>query len=529
MLHRLPGRRGGETVKVIIDGQTLAAGAGETILTVARRAGIGIPTLCHDDSLTHFSSCFVCGVEVKGVGRLIPACSTMVTDNMEVTTASERISAARRTCLNLLLSEHFGDCIAPCSKTCPAGIDIPAYLKSVAAGDPRAALAIIRRVNPLPAVCGYVCPHPCEDECRRVVLEAPVAIDNCKRFAADEEQAGRIAPPEIKPGKASGKKVAVIGAGPGGLSAAYYLALLGHAVTVYEQMPEAGGMLRYGIPEYRLPKKILDFEIKLLQRSGFAIKTGVTLGKDITLAQLREANDAVLLAHGAWLHNPTRVGHEDAPGVLSGITFLREVQDGKYARHALAGQKVVVVGGGNTAIDAARTARRLGAASVTISYRRGKKEMPCHENEVRQAEDEGIVLELLNGPQEVKLRDGKAGGLQVIKMALGEPDASGRRRPVEVPGSEFVIPANLIISAIGQAIDLTPLGEETVALAAKSWVKADEETGVTALADVFACGDAVSGPATVIAAIGAGGRAARSIDLFMQGLPVAAPRDKFNS
>ncbi len=516
-------------MNVTIDGRALVAQPGETILQVARRHGIGIPTLCHDDQLTHFTSCFVCAVEVQGIGRLVPSCSTPVFDNMVVITRGGRIAASRRTCLNLLMSEHTGDCVAPCTRACPAGIDIPAYLAAVAADDPCVALAIIRRVNPFPAVCGYVCPHPCEDECRRVVLESPVAIDNCKRYAADEEQAGRIAPPDIAPGTPSGKRVAVIGAGPGGLTAAYYLSLLGHAVTVCEQMPKAGGMLRYGIPEYRLPNKILDFEIALLQRSGFTIRCGVTLGRDLTLAQLRAEHDAVLIAHGAWRHNPMRVPGEDAAGVVSGIGFLREVQEGGRAAGSLAGQRVVVVGGGNTAIDAARTALRLGAASVIISYRRGKAEMPCHAAEVQQAEDEGVVLELLTGPQAVELSDGCASGLRVVRMALGEPDASGRRRPVEVPGSEFLIPADLIISAIGQSIDLQVLGDDGKTIAAKSWVNADERLGTTALPGVFACGDAVSGPATVIAAIGAGGRAARAIDLFLQGMPVVAPRAPYNS
>jgi formate dehydrogenase major subunit len=466
-------------VKLEIDGRRVVVDGDRTILEAARQHGIGnIPTLCHDQQLEPFASCFVCVVKVKGARSLVPACSTKVTSGMVVETNSPEVRQSRKAALELLLSDHYADCVGPCQLACPAGIDIQGYIALAAIGRYRDAIALIKERNPLPSVCGRVCTRPCEVKgCRRTLLDEAVGIDYIKRYLSDLDLGGGGAFRPAVPA-ANGRKVAVVGAGPAGLSAAYYLALRGYAVQIFESQPEPGGMLRYGIPEYRLPKDVLDLEISQILALGATLTTNARLGRDFTIASLkREGFDAIFLGIGAWRSSLMRVENETAAGVLSGIEFLEAV--GLRRPPQLHGT-VAVVGGGNTAIDCARTALRLGASEVRLLYRRTRKEMPANDSEINDAIEEGVTMEFLVAPTRVLTdANGRLTGLECQRMELGAPDASGRRSPVPIPGSEHVQPADFVLAAIGQGTtvgdlvggkvpDLLPAGESLVLTRSKT-------------------------------------------------------------
>ena len=368
---------------------------------------------------------------------------------MVVETSNPEIRRSRKAALELMLSNHYADCIGPCQLACPAGVDIQGYIALAALDKHRDAIALIKDRNPLPAVCGRVCTRPCEVKgCRRTLLDEAVGVDYIKRYLSDLDLGDKdpwrptLAPP-------NGKKVAVVGAGPAGLSCAYYLALRGYKVTMFEAQPEAGGMLRYGIPEYRLPKDVLDLEINQILDLGVQLSTNVQLGRDFTVASLKQGGyDAIFLGLGAWDSSKMRVEDEDSPGVLAGIDFLR--QFGLKRRIDIHG-RVLVVGGGNTAVDCARTALRLGVAEVRILYRRTRKEMPANETEIVEAEREGVKMDFLVAPVRVlRGENGRVAGVECIRMELGEPDQSGRRSPRPVRGSEFRIDCDFVLAAIGQ-------------------------------------------------------------------------------
>ncbi|MCC8022344.1 MAG: FAD-dependent oxidoreductase, partial [Clostridiales bacterium] len=414
-----------DTMNLTINGISVEAKAGETILQAARRAGVEIPTLCHDERVKTYGACGLCVVEAAGMPKLLRACSTAAADGMEITTDSERIRASRKTALEFLLSDHTGDCRPPCALACPAGTDCQGYVGLIANGEFKQALKVAKDVNPFPASIGRVCPHPCETACRRKHVEEPISIAWLKRFVADKDIGEEpYVPQQAKP---TGKKVAVVGGGPGGLSSAYFLAVQGHQVTVYDAMPEMGGMLRYGIPAYRLPKDVVDREIDIVARLGVKLVNNRRLGQDFTLEELRRDNDAVVIATGAWVSRGMRVPGEELDCVVGGIDFLRTVALGKPMD---LGKKVVVVGGGNTAMDACRTAVRLGAEEVSIIYRRTRAEMPADDVEIREAEEEGVVFRYLTNPLEFR-----EGSVLLQKMELGEMDTSGRRTPVPIKGA----------------------------------------------------------------------------------------------
>ena len=518
-------------MELTINGQKVRARPGQTILEAVREMGLDeIPTLCHDPRLEPYGSCFLCVVEVKGSPRLLPACVTRVRDGMEVTTRSERIVHARKTALALLLSDHYADCVCPGKLACPAGVDIQGYLSLARLGHYHEALALIRERNPLPVVCGRVCVRKCELQCRRNAVDEPVGINFVKRYVSQHGNGRAAAPSAAAP---TGKRVAIVGGGPAGLTCANYLALAGHAVTILEALPELGGMLRYGIPEYRLPRAELDEEIGRILELGVAVAPGRRLGRDFSLDDLirRDKFDVVFLAVGAPLGKKLHVpGEEGIAGVESALAFLRDVElHGPPRLHG----KVAVVGGGNSAIDAARSALRCGAEEVTILYRRTRHEMPAHHEEVEAAENEGVRLETLVAPAAVLSAAGRLTGVRCIRMALGEPDGSGRRSPVPIPGSEFDFPCDFLYPAIGQDTDLAAFQSEPEptrpAITRRATLEVDRSTLATRSARVFAGGDAVSGPSVVIDAIAHGRLAAEAIDQYLRTGKPETPRPPFVS
>ncbi|CAA7601105.1 Adrenodoxin reductase family signature [Acididesulfobacillus acetoxydans] len=400
--------------------------------------------------------------------------------------------------------------LVPCRGTCPAGIDVPRYVDYVARGEYGKALAVVREKVPFPGVLGRVCFHPCEDACRRGQVSEAVAICRLKRFAADH---GGVAWKERrKPARPTGKKVAVVGSGPAGLTAAHYLALKGHSVTVFEARSQAGGMLRFGIPAYRLPEHILREEIAEIEALGVGVITQSRIEKADAL--LEEGYAAVFVAVGAQKGVALAIPGEDRAGVVQGIDFLRGVA---LRENAAVGSRVAVIGGGNVALDAARTALRLGAQNVTVLYRRSREEMPAYAGEVGEAAHEGVQFEFLSAPVRIQ-QGGTSNGrtLNVIcqRQALGARDGSGRRRPQPLPGSEFAREFDQVIVAIGQEVDLP---EHFGPVLDGKGIRVDPETLMTGRVGVFAGGDAVLGPASVIEAVAQGRRAARAMDKFLGG------------
>ena len=410
---------------------------------------------------------------------------------------------------------------APCRLACPAGLNVQGYVQMAGQKKYKEALKIIMEDLPLPGVLGRICPHGCEDACRRCEVDQPVAIRSLKRLAADKFDPRQV---EIKTLPRRQEKVAIIGSGPAGLSAAYHLARKGVLSTIYEALPKAGGMLRVGIPEHRLPREVLDREIEVITNLGVDIKTSTPLGNDLTIdGLLADGYKAVYIAIGAHKGFELGVPGEKARGVRQGVDFLREVN---LTGKADVGKKIAIIGGGNVAIDVARCAVRLGSEKVNIIYRRTRSEMPAWEEEIHAAEVEGTEITYLSAPQEVLTADGKVVGLRCIRMELGEPDSSGRRRPVPVPGSEYDIEIDQLIPAIGQRPDLSAL-ENITGINISRWgtVETDSVTYATGLAGVFAGGDVQTGPWVAIGAIAAGKDAAESIIRYLDGKDMAEGRD----
>ncbi|MBF0467745.1 MAG: FAD-dependent oxidoreductase [Desulfamplus sp.] len=441
-----------------------------------------------------------------GCGACNKACPK---DIIEVKTMSDK----------LLKFNQLNDPLAPCAQTCPAEINIPQYIGHIRNGEYLSAVQTIRMRNPLLLSCGRVCPHPCENDCRRGIADEPVSINQLKRFAADYEMnTGSRIP--IKCAPDTGKKVAIIGGGPAGLSCAYFLRRVGHQVTIFEAMPKLGGMLRYGIPEYRLPKKVLDWEIEGITKLGIETHTNVRFGSDFGLGSLMASGyHAVFLGVGAWKDHALGIPGDDLKGCLNGIKFLSAISMGEKLN---LGKRAAVVGGGNTAVDCARTMLRLGLEKVYMVYRRTRKEMPANEVEIVASEHEGIEFVFLAAPSKVVGNEaGEVTHLEYLRMELGEPDASGRRRPVPVKGSETLLAVDTIVTAIGQAPDAS-FKEETsrrisqLTLTRWSTIDNNPETMQSSIPYIFTAGDSATGPALVVDAIGGGRRAARSIDLFLK-------------
>nr|WP_027398155.1 molybdopterin-dependent oxidoreductase [Anaerovorax odorimutans] len=496
-----------------IDGKEVQGLPGQTILEVAKENDIFIPTLCFDERTEIYGSCGICVVEVEGNPKMVKACATEIVPDMIIKTNTERVIESRKTNLELLLSNHVGDCRPPCVLACPAQTDCQGYVGLIANGQFKEAIELIKETIPLPGAIGRVCPHPCEDNCRRKLIEEPISIAWLKRFAADTDLFGEDPfMPEIA--LPSGKAVAVIGGGPYGLTMAYFLRRMGHDVTVYEAMPKFGGMLRYGIPEYRLPKEILDEEIHLIEKMGVELIANTKIGVDITLDTIRKDYDAVCIGIGAWVSTGVGCKGEDADGVVGGIDLLRKVVRNEKIQ---LGENVAIVGGGNTAMDACRTAVRLGAKKVYNIYRRTKAEMPADMVEIEEAEEEGVIFKNLTNPIEViKDENGHVKQVKLQIMELGEPDASGRRAPKPIEGKTETIDIDTMILAIGQAVD--SYGLEDLDLTRKKGIVYDTQTFMTSMEGVFAGGDCGNDKISIaIESIADAKRGAVVVDAYLAG------------
>jgi len=503
-------------INLTIDGQSVTVEAGATILDAAKKLGIAIPTLCHLEGHPAFTSCFLCVVDLEGMKNPVPSCSTAAADGMVVHTQSERIRSTRKLCLELLASEHTGDCYGHCHITCPAGIEIPQFVSAIARGASVDALRILKHRMPLPSSLGRVCTRPCETMCRRGQRDEAVAICSLKAVAGDPdlEREERTVP---ECAADTGKKVAVVGAGPAGVSAAFYLRQAGHQVKVFEGQETVGGMLRWGI----LPRDIIEKEFRQIEQMGAEIEFGKWLGKDFTVADLKsQGYDAVFLALGAQAASAARIPGEDTPGVLPGIELLGKASRGQEVD---LGETVMVVGGGNTAMDCCRTALRLqkGKGKVILLYRRTRAEMPALDVEIEETIHEGTEMRFLAAP--IKIEPGTNGSrlaVTCLKMELGPPDASGRRRPVPIEGSEYVEHVSTLINAIGQKFDTAAMkGSDEVTLNRWNYIEANPYTGQTSVDWVFSGGDCAPGDNDMIAvwAVQAGHRAALSIDQYLKG------------
>ena len=415
---------------------------------------------------------------------------------------------------------------APCISVCPSSLDIPGYVEGI--GEQRFAesLETIRKSICMAGTLGRVCIRPCESNCRRANIDETIAIKNLKRFAADYE-IEKNKTPKNAGAKKTGRKVAVIGAGPAGLSCAYNLALKGHQPTIFEKLPEPGGMAAVGIPDFRLPRQILAHEVELIKAAGVEIHYGAEVGKDITIADLRKDYEAVFIGVGAHDSMPMGVEGEDSGyrGFIPGVRYLLDISQGKDPYPE--GKKVVVVGGGNVAIDCVRSSFRIGKEDVNLVYRRTIVEMPADPVEIHDAEEEKVKFHYLCNPTRIIAQDGKVVGVECIRMELGEPDKSGRRRPVPIAGSEFVIETDILIPAIGQKVNLSFLAEKDgIKLTKWNTIDADEGTFTTSQEGVFASGDCVTGPDVLVKATGTGKRAAEMIDLFLTGGKVEVSVDE---
>ena len=513
-------------INLTINGKAIQAPEGSTILEAARANGIDIPTLCYDKAVEIYGACGLCVVEAEGIPKLLRSCSAKVMEGMVVNTESDRVVRSRKIAMELLMSAHDGDCVAPCQLNCPAHTDCQGYVGLIANGEYDAAIKLIKNKIPLPASIGRVCPHPCEKACRRKNVEEPINIAQLKAFAADIDlKADSYMPDKQEP---TGKKVAVIGGGPAGLTAAYYLTIMGHEVTVYDMMDKMGGMLRYGIPQYRLPKEVLDKEIAIIEKAGVKFVNNVKLGKDFTIKSLKAENDAVIVAVGAWKSSSMRTPGEELEGVYGGIDFLRAVIKGNAPS---IGERVAICGGGNTAMDACRTAVRLGAKEVYVIYRRTRNEMPADALEIDEAEEEGVIYKFLTNPISFNGEGGKLKSVTLQIMELGEPDASGRRSPVPVEGKTEEIALDSVILAIGQKLVQSDVSE--LKLNQRGNIEADPDFFTTDIDGVFAIGDATNrGASIAIEAIGEAGRCAKAVDAFLNGqeldtrVPYISKRDE---
>lgn len=501
-----------------IDGKVMRAYEGQTILSVAIDNGIeDIPNLCNDEKLEPTSACRMCLVHIEGEKRPMPSCNTAALPGMKVKTNSDELFHIRRTNLEMMLSDHNAYCQPPCQIDCPTHIDIPGYLELIAKGAMKEAAGLVKEVLPFPYILGLTCPAPCQKACRRTLVEEEIAICRMHGYAA--ETCLLDPPVPYLKDTATGKKVAVIGAGPAGLTAAYYLSLRGHYCKVFDMQPQPGGQLRYGIPEYRLQKDMMDREIDHVWQLGAEFQGNVKLGEDFSIDDLfAQGFDAVYIGIGCWTSNELRVPGEDADGVVNAISYLAEKVEGKPVPVS-EGQEVVVIGGGFTAFDCTRTSLRLGAKVHTM-YRRGRAEIGATMEETEDGEAEGTDLQFYVSQTQILTKDGKVTGVEFQKNKLGEPDASGRRRPIPIPGSEFTINCDAVIPAIGQAVDkkvMSAIAPNGVKATKWGTVQTNPHNFMTDRVGVFSGGDCQMGAKTIIECVGQGKLGARAIHAYLSG------------
>lgn len=505
---------------IIIDGRPIEVEEGTTIRAAARRLDISIPTLCHVEGFAPSASCFLCTVQIEGRPGLWPSCAMPAASGMVVTTDSDEVRSARKMALELLISDHAGDCVGPCQTGCPARLHIPGFIARIAANDLRTAAENVTDDLALPASLGRICPRLCEQRCRQCEVQESLSIRNLHRFAADHQRSS-LSPYQPRQEPASGKRAAIVGTGPAGLAAAYSLRRRGHGAVLFDAHPQPGGMLRYGIPAFRLPRQVLDAEIKMIRDLGAEFRLGQKLGRDVTLDQLRRDFDAVFLAVGA--QGSRSLGCPGEEQAVQALDFLAKIADGQPPA---VGSDAIIVGGGNTAMDASRCALRLGAKSVRVLYRRTRREMPCLMEEVEAAEAEGVQVEFLVAPVRLEQKNGKL-HLTCQRMKLGPPDASGRASPVPLQGSEFEVQATCVIAAIGQSVDFN--SRDATDLTFSRWgIAVDPKTLATNLPGVFAGGDAVTGPDLAVRAVAAGKLAAASMDQHLRGQKVIGTSEAVN-
>ncbi len=520
------------TVTLHINGNEVVAEEGLTLLEIAKRAGITIPTLCHIEGKPSTVPCGICVVEVEGEETLVRSCVTLGRSGMSIQTESKAVVQERQEKLALLSKNHFGDCKAPCNLTCPGQINVQGYIAHVAKGEYEEALRVIMDRNPVPFSVGRVCPRFCETRCRRILIDEPVSINHLKRFVADWCMKNEI-DLKIPKDKPTGKRIAVIGGGPAGLTAAWFLTKKGHDVTIFEAAPKLGGNLRYGFPDYKIPKEIVDYEVNSILRMGINVRLSQRWGTDFNLQDLKESGfDATFIGIGATVDVPFDVPCTDKEHVYTAANYLRMINEG---RELELGRKAAVIGGNNIAMEVARSLLRQGVEQVTVIYPRARLEMPANQRNVKEAETEGVQFLLMASPSGLCAVPDKNYRLKLdlIRMKLGEPDKKGKRDILPIPDSMNTLGVDTVISSLGQrsVAEDRMLGgalEAELKIKPDGMIQANVRTSETSVKGVFAGGDAANGSKSVIQAVVSARRAANNINAFVMGCEKDPADDRFN-
>ncbi|MCK4839155.1 MAG: FAD-dependent oxidoreductase [Desulfobulbaceae bacterium] len=516
-------------MNIEINGSSIVAAEGITILEAAGRSEIHIPTLCSVEGKNSEVPCELCCVEVAGREGLVKSCETLIEEGMVITTDSEVITEHRKERLAILAETHFGDCKAPCNLTCPGQINVQGYIAHVAKGEYEESVRLVMERNPFPFSVGRVCPRFCETRCRRILVDEPVSINHLKRFVADWCMTNKV-DLKISRNDLTGKRIAVIGGGPSGLTAAFYLARQGHDVTVFEAAPKLGGMLRYGFPEYKIPKDVLDYEIATILRMGISVKLNQRWGVDFNLEGLRDQGyAATLITIGAPVDEPLDIPGSSLPNVITAIKFLKEVNGGKTID---LGRRAVVIGGNNAAMETARALIRSGVETVTVVHPRPKTEMSANQRNIREAEKEGVQFLLMASPVQISPADNGL-DVELMRMKLGEPNKRGVRNPEAIAGSSNTIQVDTVVSSLGQkacsgAIFKGGVLEETLELTPTNNIKANPRNFLTNHEGIYAAGDVTNGPRSVIQSVVAARRAANNIHSQVMGVEKEPADNRFN-